>query len=499
MSRARGAARRFPMLLALALAWPRPAAAQTAPAQRPRPNILLVLLDDIGVDKLGAYGLAPPGTEPPCTPNIDALAAEGLLFTHAWANPVCSPTRAQILTGRHGFRTGIGTIIEHQGTELGLSATLEVTLPEILAGYDNAYVGKWHLAHPTRDGLRHAIECGFQSYAGTLFNISTPPIACGPACVPPDCAAAGLLGYSNWVKVEASAASPRATQTCVTTYATSATADDAIARAAALQAPWFLEVSFNAAHLPAEQPPAALAPAGEACARRYRAARARADVLNAMVSALDTELGRMLAAIRRVDPGVVILLLSDNGTSIPAAQGPARSCFALGRSKGSLYEGGIRVPLIVAGPNVARGRCDALVSATDLFATIAELAGVPHAAADSVSLVPYLMGNSTPRRATVYAELFRPNFVSPDAEGQPRFAPTTHTRALRNTRFKLIRALDSEGAVEELFFDLANDPCEEVDLLVPRAASQATVGLSDEQRVNLAALRAELEVLGVQR
>ncbi len=483
-------------LAGLALLASAAAAQESAPAPQ-RPNVLLVLIDDIGVEKIGAYGLSPRGVKPPCTPHLDALAAEGVLFGHAWASPVCSPTRAQILTGRHGFRTGIGTIIENLGDELGLSAALEVTLPEILTGYASAYVGKWHLAHPTHDGLRHPIASGFGSFSGSLFNVGSPPIPCGPECTPPDCAAAGPLGYTNWVKVEASAASPAASQTCVTRYATSVTADDASARAATLPEPWFLQVSFNAAHMPAERPPPELAPADEDCARRYRAPGARTDVLNAMVTALDTEIGRMLAAIRQVDPEVVILLMGDNGTSIPAAQGPSHSCFARGRSKGTLFEGGIRVPLLAAGPGIVPGRCDVPVSAVDLFATVAELAGVPSAAQDSVSLVPYLRGARSPLRATVYSENFRPNFTSPDQPGQPPFAPTTHTRALRNARYKLIRKTGADEQPEELFFDLQQDPCEERDLLERAKSLDDTAGLTEDQRTNLAALRAELKAMGV--
>src|SRR6185295_11840303 len=102
---------------------------------------------------------------------------------------------------------------------------------------------------------------------------------------------------------------------------TSVTADDAIARAQTLKAPWFLEVGFNAAHLPTEKPPPELAPSGEKCSEYYLHAALRADVMNAMIEALDTEIGRLVAALRRVDPSVTILVIADNGTSIPAAQG----------------------------------------------------------------------------------------------------------------------------------------------------------------------------------
>ena len=76
-----------------------------APARKLPPDIVLILADDFGVDMVRAYG---EGAAPPCTPNIDAMAARGMLFRNAWSSPVCSPARAAILTGRYGFRTGIG-------------------------------------------------------------------------------------------------------------------------------------------------------------------------------------------------------------------------------------------------------------------------------------------------------------------------------------------------------------------------------------------------------
>ena len=122
------------------------------------------------------------------------------------------------------------------------------------------------------------------------------------------------------------------------------------------------------------------------------------------------------------------------------------------------------MPLIISGGDVVPGECTALVSATDLFGTIGDLAGVHWAAEDSVSLSPYLAGDLTPLRSTVYAEDFSPNFISPDVNGQPPFAPTVHTRAIRNERYKLIRFTTATGAQEELFFDLQADPCETVNL-----------------------------------
>lgn len=467
-----------------------PARDEAEPARRP--NLVLIVLDDVGVDKIGAYHDFPAGAKPPCTPNLDALAAGGLLFRNAWTNPVCSATRAQLLTGRHGFRTGIGGILDFQGKAQGLSPELERTLPELLSGYDSSALGKWHLAPATAAGLRHPLDSGFRFYAGSLFNIATPPIDCGPDCTPPDCKADGPLGYTNWVKVAEDPATHRMRQSCVRTYATTDTTDDAIARARSMQAPWLLYVAYNAVHEPTEPPPAALVPALEACVTPGAAeGPQRFEVLRAMLQALDAEIGRLLAAVRAQDPEAWIVVLGDNGTAPAGAEGGEYGCFGYRRSKGTLYEGGIHVPLLVAGPGVVPGECEALVSSTDLFATFADLAGVTSSAADSVSLLPYLRGEHAPRRSTVYAENFQPDFVSPDAPGMPAFEPTFHMRAIRNARYKLIRITRKKGSVEQLY-DLQADPCEGTDLCAADPAE-----LSEEQKANLATLRAELARMGV--
>lgn len=471
----------------------------TAAVETERPNLVLVILDDVGVDKIGAYHEFPAGAKAPCTPHLDALAARGLLFRNAWTNPLCSATRAQLLTGRHGFRTGVGGIIGNESEAPGLALS-EVIVPELLSGYDSSAVGKWHLAPPTLAGLRHPLDSGFRYYAGSLFNIATPPIQGGPVIpgepvdVLPDCTPGGKLGYHNWIKVAFDPVTHEPRQTCVTTYATTDTADDAIARARAMEAPWYLHVAFNAAHMPAEMPPERLCPPLESCGQPDLArSEERFEVVRAMIQALDAEIGRMLAAIRAQDPEAVIFVIGDNGTSPPGAEGEPNGCFGPLRSKGTLYQGGVRVPLIVVGPGIVPGECDALVSSTDLFATFADLAGVASGAQDSVSLLPYLRGQREPRRATVYAESFLPDFTSPPAPGAPAFEPKSHTRAVRNARYKLIRKTDGKGARDQ-FFDLVLDPCEATDLVAPRRDPEA---LSEEQRTNLEALQAELSELGV--
>ena len=144
------------------------------PAARP-PNILLIIADDVGVDQIGAYG---EGANPATTPNIDAIARRGVLFRNTWSNPVCSSTRATILTGRYGFRTGVG-FVARVGEDL---KDREHTLPEILARhpakrYGTAAFGKWHLnaGHGIENReqvLAAPYRAGFSFFRGTYKNIN---------------------------------------------------------------------------------------------------------------------------------------------------------------------------------------------------------------------------------------------------------------------------------------------------------------------------------------
>jgi arylsulfatase A-like enzyme len=416
-------------------------ALRDAVAKPERPNLVLLIADDFGVDMIGAYA---EGTNPPCTPNMDLLAAGGLLFRNAWSNPVCSPTRAALLTGRHGFRTGIGGVVMPTGPGLALT---ELTLPEILPGYASAAVGKWHLAGAL--GNDHPNDGGFDSFAGTI--------------------AGGVPNYSQWVKVVDGQSSP------TTTYATTDTVNEAIAAMQSMPEPWFLYVAFHAPHTPWHVPSSTLCPTAACptatCATLPPIPNNR-QMAKSMVEALDTEIGRLLVALQAEDPQAKIVFMGDNGTAAGVSQPP----FSPAHAKGSLFEGGVNVPLIVTGPGVVPGECQALVTTTDLFATFADLAGARSTAEDSVSLVPYFSNAALSLRDTVYAETFAPN------GGSPPFP--SHSRAIRDARYKLIRITGQADA----FFDLLADPFETADLMP---------GLSVTEQAAYDALAAELVELGV--
>lgn len=405
-----------------------------------RPNVLLIVADDLGVDLVRAYGA---GAAPPCTPNLDALAAQGLSFREFWADPVCSPSRAALLTGRHGFRTGIGTAGGGGGT-LPLE---ELTLPEALTGYRSACVGKWHLGGG--DPL-HPNLSGFDDFVGTLGG--------------------GIADYQSWTKVVNGQSSVSQV------YITRDTANEAIAKLHTLPEPWLLYVPIFAPHVPFHDPSAELCPA-PACTDAWcgslSPAATDAQRAKAMTEVLDAEIGRLLTALAEVDPAAYVFFLGDNGSAQAATEPPFDPLHA----KGTPYQQGLRVPLIVRGPGVATGECRSLAGITDLFATICQLAGVASAAEDSISLVPCFSNPRHVLRQSVYAEQFSPNNASPP------FA--THDRAIRDARHKLIRRVERP---DELY-DLWNDPLERTDLVAQ--------GLTSAQREAHQVLVARLVALGV--
>ncbi|MEE8468333.1 MAG: sulfatase-like hydrolase/transferase, partial [Planctomycetota bacterium] len=307
-----------PLLLWLALAG-------TVGAQG---NVLLVVLDDVGLDRVAAYGAL---DDPPATPTLDRLIREGIRFDRCWSNPFCSATRATLITGRYGFRTGIGAALRDGDAGLGAE---EWTLPRVLrAATDGttytAAIGKWHLGAGDGD-LEHPRRSGFEHYAGCLNNLrSQSPRA-----------------YYQWTKVVDG--EPRK----VEGYLTTDTTDDALrAIEAAGERPWFVYLAYHAAHNPLHEPPAGLFERElEGTAFTHPA-----EFHKAMVEALDHELGRLL---REMDPEVLarttLLVVGDNGTQGVANEPP----WDRQRGKGTLFEGGIHVPLIVAGAGVgerARG------------------------------------------------------------------------------------------------------------------------------------------------
>lgn len=394
-----------------------------------RPNFLMLLADDIGQDNVNAYNA---GHRAPPTPTIDRLASQGLVFDHVIANPVCSPTRATLLTGRYAYRYGIGSAIPPR-KGWGLPET-EVILPRVLkeqAGYSSAIVGKWHLATPDVGGLDHPRKLGFDHHSGTTGNLIGKVPTTDRA-----------MTYTHWPKVVDGAYTEVSND-----YITSVTVDDALAYADSLPEPWFLWVAFHAAHFPMHLPPA----------HQFTQAVPKypneTQLYRLMVESLDSEIARLLGSL---DPDRLartnIVFMGDNG-SAPVGVVPP---WPKANAKGSLLRGGIRVPFVMVGPSVAAHgkRTDALVNSTDLFATVLELAGVEVTPPeDSISFASVLRDPSGSPRKLAYAEHFSPNGPGPWEEQEV---------AIRDQRYKLIV---TNGKPTQMY-DLINDPFEAKNLLV---------------------------------
>ncbi|MCB9683759.1 MAG: sulfatase-like hydrolase/transferase [Alphaproteobacteria bacterium] len=397
----------------------------------PGGNLLVLLIDDVGIDHVGAYHA---GTAPPPTPRMDALAAEGVRFTRAYASPVCSATRSLILTGRHARRTGVGWIVD-TGDDRGEMPIASTTLPEALwsargPAWSDAALGKWHLVGPAvADRLTHPNRSGFAHFAGIIGN---PRYEAG-------------WGYYHWWRVVDGA------QSEVDGYLTTATVDDALEEIRTLPEPWFLYVAFTAAHTPLSVPPA------ELIGGTVPPDADEDALFDANVEALDTEIGRLLDQMPpEVRADTTIVLMGDNGTPSHAVDPPLDPTLA----KHTVHEQGVRVPLIVTGPHVTRPGSvqPSLVHATDLFVLGAELAGVPLTGPDDDlalaadtdvhldghPLLPLIVDPDARGRDMVYAEAFFPNGPGPY---------NTNRRSLRDDRFALVRS-----GTEEQLFDLGEDP-----------------------------------------
>lgn len=407
------------------------------------PNTLLVIADDVGVDGIGCYGYS---TAAP-TPNIDALAARGVRFTSAIVNPLCSPTRAALLTGRYGFRTGVGNVVE-TGNPLPAS---EVMLPELLnpVGVRTALIGKWHLGGAS--GPATPTVMGFQSFAGSMSG--------------------AVSDYYLWQKVE------NGTTHQETNYATTDLVDDAITFMQQAPEPWCLVLAFQAGHTPLHAPPAALHTQN---LTGLNPTTTPVPFYKAMLQAMDQELGRAIASLSSTRlSNTNIVFLGDNGTASQVVEAP----FSPQRSKGTVYQAGVRVPMIVAGPAVGgTARVEAsLVGAVDLFPTLCALQGVDARAAvpasvalDGVSLQPLLQAaNASPVREFAFAERFT---TAP-------MVATNDREAVRDRQFELVRRRLAGGTVSEEMYDLLADPWESTNLLaapLSAAAETAYRGLRRE-------------------
>ena len=412
----------------------------TAPAaERRPPNVVLFLMDDMGWRDVGFMGNGFVAS-----PRLDRLAARGVVFTQAYASaPNCAPTRACLLSGQWTPRHGVYTVVDPRqprgspwqklmaAESLADMPTEVVTLPEALAGrgYAASFLGMWNLGR----GRRGPTTPEGQGFGHVIFPES--------------------VGFAKDAYLDDAGR-----------FLSDRLADEAIDFMEQNRSrPFFVYFADHAVHAPLDPRPEVLA--------RWRDRRAPADepradpALAATVEDLDAAIGRVLDAIERLGLAdeTVVIFTSDNG-------GTREYVAPLRGAKGQLYEGGIRVPLVIAGPGIHGGRrCDEPVSSIDIYPTVLALAGAAAPAdhaLDGQSLVPLLTGGTLPPRPLFW---HFPCYVG----GAP---PAS---AVRDGALKLVEFFEDGGHRE--LYDLEADPGERHDLAKQRPREAAALAATLQQ------------------
>lgn len=420
-------ATRWPIVLILLTTWLLGYRnAEAAPAAT-RPHIVYILADDLGWKDVGFHGSDIK------TPHIDELARTGARLEAFYAQPMCTPTRASLMTGRYPFRYGLQTAVIPSAHTYGL-ATDEWLLPQALkeAGYATAIVGKWHLGHADRKYWPR--QRGFDHQYGPLI---------------------GEIDYFtheqhhvlDWYRNN----QPLREEG----YSTTLIGNEAVRYIVEHPAdkPLFLYLTFNAPHTPYQAP-------REYAARYAEIADPSRRTYAGMVTALDEQIGRVIGALEKkgMRERTLIIFHSDNGgtknkmfagegdmtkINLPCDNGPYRD------GKGSLYEGGTRVCALANWPAqiTAGSTVDELIHVVDMFPTLAHLAGAkshPDKPLDGMNMWATIsQGKASPRTEIVYN-------IEPFRAG------------IRQGDWKLIWRTPLPQAVE--LFDLGKDPAEKNDL-----------------------------------
>jgi len=411
-------------IAAASLVWLPQAAAQSP---TPRPNIVYIVSDDQGWKDVGFHGSDIK------TPNIDQLAKGGAQLEQFYAQPMCTPSRAALMTGRYPHRYGLQTLVIPSAGKYGL-ATDEWLLPQALkeAGYSTAIVGKWHLGHADRKYWPR--QRGFDYQYGPLLGEI-------------DYFTHSAHGTRDWFRNNQPVKEAG--------YVTQLLGNDAVRLIERHdpKTPLFLYLAFTAPHAPYQAPQAYLdqyAHIADPSRRAYAA----------MMTAMDDQIGRVLRALdkRKMRDNTLIVFQSDNGgprsakftgevdmskSIIPADNGPYRD------GKGTLYEGGTRVAALANWPgHIKPGSIvDQPIHMVDMYPTLAGLAGAPlgtHKPLDGMDVWPTLSaGKPSPRDEVVYdIEPFR--------------------AALRKGDWKLVWQATLPSRIE--LFNLAQDPAEKTNL-----------------------------------
>ncbi len=400
-----------------------PALAQPAP---PRPHIVYIVADDLGWKDVGYHG------SDIRTPHLDKLANEGARLEQFYVQPMCTPTRAALLTGRYPCRYGLQTLVIPTPSKYGLP-TDELLLPQALkgAGYKTVMVGKWHLGHADRKFWPR--QRGFDYHYGSMVGEV-------------DYFTHSSGNVRDWYRNDQTVDEQG--------YVTQLWGQDAVAQIDAHDpsTPLFMYLAFTAPHSPYQAP--------REYVDRYKDIEdPTRRTFAAMISCMDDEIGKVVAALekKRMRENTLIVFMSDNGGNrtamlagdadvsklkLPADNGPFRG------GKGTLYEGGTRVAALANWPGrIKAGEVKEVIHVVDMFPTLAGLAGAtsiqgkPLDGLDVWSTISN--GDTSPRQEVVYnIEPFRGGVRAGD--------------------WKLIWRTSLPSAIE--LYNIAQDPSETTNL-----------------------------------
>jgi arylsulfatase A-like enzyme len=480
-----------------------------------RPNILLVIGDDIGMDvlsniypglidnlvrKYGPSGLNHPdyrkiSGKPASTPVLDKFAGQGMRFGNVWAHPFCSPTRATILTGLYAAKTEVTTYAD----ALSPKHTSFVRILKDEAGYSTAVFGKWHMAglpgKPVDYPGMKPKQAGFDLFKGNMHAAINTYWDYGYQIQDADTPA------DKWrteppPKKSLPGIAP-------TTYAPVVKVADAIEWIKSKEAenpnkPWFVWLAFNLSHATIIQRPSAMCVPNadtldaksikemKECGGTFGSANVGScsgeALMRAMTNSMDTIFGKLLDAVDAIDPDTYVIYVSDNGTPM---YGRPNLDFIdnmyitrKGRGKGTAYESGALVPMIIRGPKIASNtQNNSYAHVVDLFSTILELAGLAPPAnvsnsdgsgtvpLDSVSLTPILFNKAKATRD--------PNTGYVLNENKNLMTGGTRWVGAQDATYKVV-CIDSSSNCE--FYNLANDLLEEYPLAKPESCADYVNG-----------------------
>ncbi|MFC1716864.1 sulfatase-like hydrolase/transferase [Candidatus Poribacteria bacterium] len=391
-----------------------------------KPNILLILVDDLGFGDLSSYG-----SEDLRTPHVDNLVNSGVRFDNFYANcPVCSPTRASIMTGRYPDMVGVpGVIRTHTISDFGRLASHAVMLPEVLkrAGYNTAIVGKWHLGLESPNTPN---ERGFDHFHGFLGDMM-------------DDYYTHRRHDNNYMRLNDQVIDPEGHATDLF----SQWSVDYVKSQAESDNPFFLYLAYNAPHTPIQPPEEWL----ERVKKREPGMDDKRAKLATLIEHMDDGIGRVMGALEEsgMSENTLVIFTSDNGgqLNIGASNGP------LNGGKGQMYEGGIKEPMCAVWPGrIEPGSCSNRVALTmDLFPAICEAAGAGYDhEIDALSILPDMLGN--PHSGADDRLLFWVRREGGQQYGGRAFyaARRGNWKLLQNTPFEPLR-----------LYNLADDPQEE--------------------------------------